>query len=82
MKPYKLTEKEVEILNTNKGLRAIFSKEPYNLEKMNVPNGIFNVMSFNFQKLEKLFFSTEVGTTEPLLLRLMVFVRNKSMKFS
>ncbi len=33
MKPYKLTEKDVELLNTNKGLRALFSKAPYNLEK-------------------------------------------------
>ena len=33
MEPFKLTEKDVEILNTNKGLRALFSKEPYNLER-------------------------------------------------
>ncbi|HEY9168847.1 MAG TPA: polyphosphate kinase 2 [Lutibacter sp.] len=33
MKPFKLTEKDVEILNTSKGLRALFSKDPYNLEK-------------------------------------------------
>ena len=30
---FKLTEEGVEILNTNKGLTALLSKEPYNLEK-------------------------------------------------
>jgi polyphosphate kinase len=30
---YILTQEDVEILNTNKGLRALLSKEPYNLEK-------------------------------------------------
>ena len=33
MHDYKLTEEDVKILNTNKGLTALFSKEPYNLEK-------------------------------------------------
>lgn len=30
---YKLTEEDVEILNSNKGLTALLYKEPYNLEK-------------------------------------------------
>jgi len=30
---YILTKVDVEILNTNKGLTALLSKEPYNLEK-------------------------------------------------
>lgn len=30
---YILTEEDAEILNTNKGLTALLSKEPYNLEK-------------------------------------------------
>jgi len=33
MSEFNLTEKDVDLLNTNKGLRAILSKEPYNLEK-------------------------------------------------
>ena len=33
MKEFELTPKDVDILNTNKGLRALLSKEPYNLEK-------------------------------------------------
>lgn len=33
MTEFKLTPKDVELLNTNKGLRALLSKEPYNLEK-------------------------------------------------
>ena len=33
MEEYKLTNADVEILNTNKGLTALFAKEPYNLEK-------------------------------------------------
>lgn len=33
MHDYKLDQKDVEILNTNKGLTALLSKEPYNLEK-------------------------------------------------
>jgi len=33
MHDYKLTPEDVKILNTNKGLAALFSKEPYNLEK-------------------------------------------------
>jgi polyphosphate kinase 2 len=33
MESFKLTEKDVSILNTNKGLKALLSKEPYNLEK-------------------------------------------------
>ena len=33
MEEFKLTEQDVEILNSNKGLTALFSKEPYNLEK-------------------------------------------------
>ncbi len=33
MTEYNLTPKDVDILNTNKGLRALLSKEPYNLEK-------------------------------------------------
>ena len=33
MKEYKLTDVDVEILNTNKGLKALLCKEPYNLEK-------------------------------------------------
>jgi polyphosphate kinase 2 len=33
MKEFKLTNEDVEILNSKKGLRAILSKEPYNLEK-------------------------------------------------
>ena len=30
---YKLSIEDVEILNTNKGLKALLSKEPYNLER-------------------------------------------------
>lgn len=30
---FELTPKDVKLLNTNKGIRAILSKEPYNLEK-------------------------------------------------
>jgi len=30
---FKLTKEDVEILNTNKGLKALLAKEPYNLEK-------------------------------------------------
>lgn len=33
MENYKLTKSDVEILNTHKGLTALFAKEPYNLEK-------------------------------------------------
>ena len=33
MKQYELTEDDVQLLNTNKGLRALLSNEPYNLEK-------------------------------------------------
>ncbi len=33
MEDFKLTEIDVEILNTNKGLKALLCKEPYNLEK-------------------------------------------------
>jgi len=33
MNDFKLTQEAVEILNSNKGLTALFSKEPYNLEK-------------------------------------------------
>lgn len=33
MSQFKLTEEDVKILNTNKGLRALLLKEPYNLEK-------------------------------------------------
>jgi len=33
MDSFKLTQKDVDILNTNKGLVALLSKEPYNLEK-------------------------------------------------
>jgi len=33
MAGYDLTPKDVNLLNTNKGLRALLSKEPYNLEK-------------------------------------------------
>lgn len=33
MHEYELTLEDVELLNTNKGLTALFSKEPYNLEK-------------------------------------------------
>lgn len=33
MLKYQLTEEDVEILNTNKGLTALLAKEPYNLEK-------------------------------------------------
>jgi polyphosphate kinase 2 len=33
MHEYKITEEDVEILNSNKGLIALLSKEPYNLEK-------------------------------------------------
>jgi polyphosphate kinase 2 len=33
MKEYKLTPEDVDILNSKKGLKAILSKEPYNLEK-------------------------------------------------
>lgn len=33
MHDYKLTPEDVTILNTNKGLTALLSKEPYNLEK-------------------------------------------------
>ena len=33
MENFKLTEADVEILNTNKGLKALLCKEPYNLEK-------------------------------------------------
>ena len=30
MEEFKLTEQDVEILNSNKGLTALLSKEPYN----------------------------------------------------
>ncbi|MFD1292461.1 polyphosphate kinase 2 [Lutibacter holmesii] len=30
---FKLTQEDVDILNTNKGIKAILSKEPYNLER-------------------------------------------------
>ncbi len=33
MHEYKLTQEDIDILNTNKGLSALLSKEPYNLEK-------------------------------------------------
>lgn len=33
MQKFKLTEADVELLNTNKGLKALLCKEPYNLEK-------------------------------------------------
>lgn len=33
MTKFQLTQKDVDILNTNKGLRAVLSKEPYNVEK-------------------------------------------------
>lgn len=33
MTEFELTEENIEILNTNKGLTALLSKEPYNLEK-------------------------------------------------
>ncbi len=33
MHNYKLIQEDVELLNTNKGLTALLSKEPYNLEK-------------------------------------------------
>jgi len=33
MQNYKLTQEDVDILNTNKGLSALLSVEPYNLEK-------------------------------------------------
>jgi polyphosphate kinase 2 len=33
MDSFKLTSEDVAILNTNKGLKALLSKEPYNLEK-------------------------------------------------
>ncbi|NLP57916.1 polyphosphate kinase 2 [Lutibacter sp. B1] len=33
MEKFKLTQADVDLLNTNKGLTAILSKEPYNLEK-------------------------------------------------
>lgn len=33
MTKFQLTQKDVDILNTNKGLRALFLKEPYNVEK-------------------------------------------------
>ena len=33
MGKFQLTQKDVDLLNTNKGLRALLSKEPYNVEK-------------------------------------------------
>jgi polyphosphate kinase 2 len=33
MDAFQITKKDLKILNTNKGLAALFSKEPYNLEK-------------------------------------------------
>ncbi|MDP3313560.1 polyphosphate kinase 2 [Lutibacter sp.] len=33
MSKYVLTQKDADLLNTNKGIKAILSKEPYNLEK-------------------------------------------------
>ena len=33
MTKFKLTHKDVELLNSSKGLKAVLSKEPYNLEK-------------------------------------------------
>jgi polyphosphate kinase 2 len=33
MEEFKLIQEDVDILNTNKGLKALLSKEPYNLEK-------------------------------------------------
>jgi polyphosphate kinase 2 len=33
MEKFKLTEKDAQLLNSNKGLKAILSKEPYNLER-------------------------------------------------
>ena len=33
MEAFQITDKDLKLLNTNKGLTALFSKEPYNLEK-------------------------------------------------